>query len=347
VRYIGADVHKNYTLFAVLTQEGKVEQRTRVENDGQALREFLGELSKPAHLVVEAGYHWQPFYEVVEELGFEVSLAHPLKVKMIAEARIKTDTIDATALAHLLRLNYLPTAYIPPREVRDLRETLRHRARLVKTQTMVKNRIHALLAKNGIRRRFSDLFGKAGRHFLKALHLRPCYQLALKQLLALLDTLGGLIQEVTEVIEEEAKATPEARLLATIPGIGYYSALLILAEIGDINRFPNGKKLCSWAGLVPSTHSSGGRTYHGHLTKQGSRWLRWILTQAVPHAARGSSQLGALYQRVARRGGRNAAKMAVARQMLMIIHRMLVRGEPFRDRPDSVGTGHPLTRSSP
>lgn len=332
MRYIGADVHKNYTIFAVLTQEGKVEQRTRIENDAQALREFLGGLPKPAHLVVEAGYHWQPFYEVVEELDLAVSLAHPLKVKMIAEARIKTDTIDAATLAHLLRLDYLPTAYIPPREVRDLRETLRHRARLVKTQTMVKNRIHALLAKNGIRHKFSDLFGKAGRQFLKRLHLRPCYQFALKQLLALLDTLDGLIKEVTEVIEEEAKATPEARLLTTIPGIGYYSALFILAEIGDINRFPSAKKLCSWARLVPSTHSSGGRTYHGHLTKQGSRWLRWILTQAAPHAVRGSSQLGALYQRVARRGGRNGAKMAVARQMLMIIHRMLVRGEPFRDR---------------
>jgi len=331
VRYIGADVHKNYTIFAVLTQEGKVEQRTRIENNPQALREFLGGLPKPAHLAVEAGYYWQPFYEIVEELGFEVSLAHPLKVKLIAEARIKTDTIDATTLAHLLRLDYLPTAYIPPRKVRDLREILRHRARLVKTQTMVKNRIHALLAKNGIRHRFSDLFGKAGRQFLRGLHLRPCYQLALKQLLALLDTLGGLIKEVTEVIEEKAKATPEARLLTTIPGIGYYSALLILAEIGDINRFPSAKKLCSWAGLVPSTHSSGGRTYHGHLTKQGSRWLRWILTQAAPHAVRGSSQLGALSQRVAHRAGRNAAKMAVARQMLIIVHRMLVKGEPFRD----------------
>lgn len=113
----------------------------------------------------------------------------------------------------------------------------------------------------------------------------------------------------------------------------------------EYQPLPQWQKLCSWAGLVPSTHSSGGRTYHGHLTKQGSDWLRWILTQAAPHAARGSSQLGALYQRVARRGGRNAAKMAMARQTLMIIHRMLVRGEPFRDRNPIAG--HPLTRSSP
>jgi len=335
MRYIGANVHKNNTLFAVLAQEGKVEQRTRIENNLQALREFVGGLPKPAHWVIEAGYHWQPFYEVVEELDLAVSPAQPLKVKLMAEARIKTDTIDAATLAHFLLLNYLPIAYIPPREVRDLLEILRHPARLVKTQTMAKSRIHALLAKNGIRHQFNDLFGKAGRRFVKGLHLRPWYQLALQQLLALLDTLQMLIQEVTEVIEKEAKATPEARLVATIPGVGYYSALLILAEIGDINRFPNGKKLCSWAGLVPSTYSSGGRTYHGHLTKQGSGWLRWILTQAVPHAARGTSQLGAFFQRVARRGGRNAAKMAVARQMLIIIRRMLVRGEPFRDRHHS------------
>ena len=297
---------------------------------------------------MEAGYHWQPFYEIVEELGFEVSLAHPLKVKLIAKARIKTDTIDATTLAHPLRLDYLPTAYIPPREVRDLREILRHRARLVKTQTMVKNRIHALLAKNGIRHQFSGLFGKAGRQFLKGLHLRPCYQLALEQLLALLDTLGGLVKEVSEVIEEKAKATPEARLLATIPGIGYYSALLILAEIGDINRFPSAKKLCSWAGLVPSTYSSGGRTYHGRLTKQGSRWLRWILTEAAPHGARGSRRLRALRERVARRGGRNAAKMAVARELLVIIFHMLTRGRPFEDRcPARMGRNLPLVPAIP
>lgn len=213
---------------------------------------------------------------------------------------------------------------------------------------MVKNRIHALLAKNGIRHRFSDLFGKAGRRFLNGLQLRPCYQLALKQLLALLDTLGGLIKEVTEVIEEKAKPTPEARLLATIPGIDYYSALLILAEIGDINRFPSAKKLCSWAGLVPSTYSSGGRSCHGRLARQGSRWLRWILTQAAPHAARGSRRLGALRERVARRGGRNAAKMPAARELLVIIFHMLTKGCPFDDRyPAPMGRKLPLAPAIP
>lgn len=111
MRYTGAKVHKNYTLLAILAQEGKVEQRTRIENNPQALREFLGGLPKPAHLVIEAGYHWQPFYEVVEELDLAVSLAQPLKVKLMAEARIKTDTIDAATLVHPLRLNYLPIAY--------------------------------------------------------------------------------------------------------------------------------------------------------------------------------------------------------------------------------------------
>ena len=221
MRYIRANVHKNCTLFAVLAQEGKLEKRTRIENNPHALREFLGGLPKPAHLVIDAGYHWQPFSEVVEEVDLAVSLAQPLKVKLIPEARIETDTIDAATLAHLLRLNYLPMAHVPPRQVRDLREILRHRARLVENQSMVKNRIHALLAKSRIRHQFNDLFGKAGRQFMKGLHLRPCYQLALQQLLALLDTLQMLIQEVTEVIEKEAKATPEARLLATIPGVGY------------------------------------------------------------------------------------------------------------------------------
>jgi len=331
MRYIGADIHKKYTFFCVLTQEGEVEKRVRVENIPDLIREFLREIPRPAHLALEASYHWQPFFELVEEMDIQVSLAHPFKVKLIAEAKIKTDTIDATTLAHLLRLDYLPTAYIPPREVRDLREILRHRAKLVATRTQVKNRIHAILVKSGIRHGFTDLFGKKGRLFLGRLRLRPSYQLALDQDLALLDVLNHLIDQVTQIIEAKAQANPEAMLLTTMPGISYYSALLILAEIGDIGRFPNPKKLCSWAGLVPSTYSSGGRTYHGHLTKQGSRWLRWILTQVAPHGVRGSRRLRALHQRVARRSGRNAAKMAVARQMLIIIHRMLTRKEPFQE----------------
>jgi len=329
MRHIGADVHKEYTVFCILTPEGEIEQRVRVENNPQFIREFLSQIPRPAHLALEASYHWQPFFELVEEMDIQVSLAHPFKVKLIAEARIKTDTIDATTLAHLLRLDYLPTAYIPPRGVRDLREILRHRAKLVATRTAVKNRIHALLAKNGVRHSFSDLFGKKGRLFLEGISLRPCYQLALGQDLALLDVLERLIVEVSQVIEGKAKANPEALLLTTIPGISYYSALLILAEIGEIRRFPHPKKLCCWAGLVPSTYSSAGRTHHGHLTKQGSSWLRWILTQVAPHAVRGSARLRALHGRVARRQGRNAAKMAVARQMLIIIHRMLTRREPF------------------
>ncbi len=301
MRYIGADVHKQYTVFCVLMREGKVEQRVQVENTPDVIREFLREIPRPVHLALEASYHWQPFFELMEEMDIQVSLAHPFKVKLIAEARIKTDTIDATTLAHLLRLDYLPTAYIPPREVRDLREILRHRAKLVATRTQVKNRIHALLTKNGVRHGFSDLFGKKGRLSLEGLRLRPCYQLALDQDLTLLDVLNHLIAQVTQIIEAKAQANPEAMLLTTMPGISYYSALLIRAEIGEIGRFSNPKKLCSWAGLVPSTHSSGGRTYHGHLTKQGSRWLRWILTQVAPHGVRGSRRLRALREREERR----------------------------------------------
>jgi transposase len=143
MRYIGANVQNNCSLFAVLAQEGKVKRRTRFENNPQALRKCLGGLPRPAPSVMEAGYRWEPLYEVVEELGLAVSLAQPLRVRLMAEARIQIDTIDAATVAHLLPLNYLPTASIPPRDMRDLREMLRHRVRLAKTQAMVKNRIHS------------------------------------------------------------------------------------------------------------------------------------------------------------------------------------------------------------
>jgi transposase len=331
MRYVGADVHKNYTVFCVLVQDGEIEAEGRVENTPEAMSAFLDEVPRPAQLAVEASYHWQPFYELVEEMDLEVFLAHPYKVRLIAESRIKTDTIDARALAHLLRLDYLPTAYIPPRKVRDLREVLRHRAKLVRTRTQLKNRVHGILAKNGIRHPWTDLFGKGGRAFLEELELRAPYQLALRQDLAVVDTLNEQIRELDVIIEEKAERSPEAMLLTTMPGIGYYSALLILSEIGDITRFSTPQKLCSWAGLVPSTRSSGGRIYHGHLTKQGSRWLRWILTQAATPGIRGSPSFRAFRDRVARRAGGNAAKIALARKMLIIIHRMLWRGEPFQE----------------
>jgi len=138
-----------------------------------------------------------------------------------------------------------------------------------------------------------------------------------------------LIKEVTDEIKGIVEDNPEARLLTTIPRISYYSALLIISEIGDIYRFASARRLCSYAGLVPSVHSSGGKTRYGSITKQGSRWLRWIMMELSYHFVKGSDKMAELYYRISRRHGKNTARVAVAREMLKVIYYMLRDRRPY------------------
>lgn len=249
---------------------------------------------------------------------------------VISKPRLKT-------LAYLLRADLLPEAYILSRETRDLRELLRYRASLVKLRTQVKNKIHAILSKNGISSPYSDLFGRNGLQFLQGMELRSCYRQALDGYLATIGQLNDLLKAVSHEIDQRAKLDDQAQLLMTMPvmtmpGVGSYSALLILSEIGDIRRFPDAKHLVSYAGLAPRVRSSGGKTHYGRITKQGSHWLRWILIEISHHAIRGSTTFRQLYQRVCKKHGKNTARVAVARKMLCVIYHMLIKKEEFRDK---------------
>ncbi len=327
--YVGLDYHKRYSVATKMGEGGEVLEQVKLLNHAPCLMEFLNDLPQDAKIALEATGSWYWLYELLEDRGTEVHLAHPLRTRAIAEARIKTDRIDSRILAHLLRTDLLPAAYIPPRAVRDVREILRYRASLISMRTQVKNKVHAILSKNGIRPRYTDLFGKGSLRQLQALDLRPAYALELRGYLRLAEALQQLIAEVDARVEEIATDDPRAILLTTIPGIGYYSALLIISEIGDIARFPNARKLCSYAGLVPRVHSSGGRTRYGPITKQGSKYLRWIMVELSPHFCRGSSRMERLYRRVCLRHGKNAARVAVAREMLKVIYYMLRDERPF------------------
>ena len=244
---------------------------------------------------------------------------------------------SATTLAHLLRANLIPQAYIPPRAVREWREVVRHRAFLVRLQTRVKNRIHTLLAKRGVAPPgHSDLFGVAGRQWLTTLALPDPYAAMRTRYLALLERFTQQLREVERTIDHTVKTTPDAKLLETIPGIGHYLALLILAEIGDIRRFPDPKRLVSYAGLCPSTYASGQTLRHGHLTHQGSPWLRWALVEAACHVWQAPhSALARLHQRLCQRRDVKTARVAVARKLCTILFAMLRKSEPYRDFPVS------------
>jgi transposase len=232
---------------------------------------------------------------------------------------VKTDKVDSATLAHLLRTDLIPAAYIPPREIRDLRELLRYRAGLVRLQTMVKNRIHAILLKHGFQAPVHNVFCVRGREWLTTLPLRPVYKQALQGFLAILDALGEQISVATIAVDREALTSPHALQLCKLPGIGHYTALLLLAEIGDVSRFPSPKHLVSYAGLAPTVHASGGKVRTGHISKQGSPWLRWVLMEAAIHASR-KPTYRALYERLAARKGRHIARVAVARELLTQVY---------------------------
>jgi len=218
----------------------------------------------------------------------------------------------------------------------------------VKVQTGIKNKIHTILAKNNISHDYSDLFGKAGMAFLHSLPLSENYKIALKEYLSVLDTIRGEIKGASRKVQQLAEEDRDTMLLMTIPGVGYYSALLIKSEIGDVKRFPSAKQPCSYAGLVPSTHVSGNTCYHGHITKQGSRWLRWILIEAAIHAVKRRGVLRRFYHKVARGKGGQIAKVATARKLLEWIYHILKDGKTFREMQkiaESFGRGEPVNSS--
>ena len=327
--YVSIDYHKRYAVATSMDDKGQVVETVRLKNEPGDLIGFVDRLPEDSKIAIEATGNWYDFFELLEGKSPEIHLAHPLKTRAIAEARIKTDKIDSTILAHLLRTDLLPESYIPPREIRDIREVLRYRASLVSLRTALKNRIHAILSKNGIIVEYTDNLGKGAKTQLKALEVRSCYRLGIDGYIRLTETLQQLIDEVTKAIEGIVENNPQAKLLTTIHGIGYYSALLIVSEIGDITRFPNAKKLCSYAGLVPSVYSSGGKTRHGNITKLGSKWLRWILIELSQHFSKSYNRLERMYARIAYKHGKNTARVAVAREMLKIIYSMLTHNRPF------------------
>jgi transposase len=229
-RWIGIDLHRRRSQIAVIDEHGELSLSRRIVNDRDTFLELLGD-PEEAHVVLEATYGWEWLAELLEEAGYDLHLAHPLRTRAIAAARVKTDAIDAKTLAHLLRAGFLPEAYVAPRELRDLRELLRHRATLTRMRSAVKNRVHAILAKHGIANEHSDLFGKGGREFLAALELRDAPRRRLDSLIALICDFDREINQTTTEIEQQAKADDRVDVLTQIRGVGRYTAMLIIAEL--------------------------------------------------------------------------------------------------------------------
>jgi transposase len=324
---VGIDLHRNRSHIAVIDSNGELSLSQRIVNSRETFLELLGGLEGESQIAVEATYGWEWLAELLEDAGYDIHLAHPLRTRAIAAARVKTDAVDARTLAHLLRAELLPEAYVAPRELRDLRELLRHRVALTGMRSALKNRVHAILAKHGVTREHSDLFGKGGRLFLADLQLREASRRRLDSLMALIDDFDREIQATTVEIDQRAKADDRVDVLTQIRGVGPYTAMLIIAEVGAIERFPDARHLCAWAGLTPTIRSSDGKARLGRISRQGSPTLRWALVEAAQKCTTGGGPLRERYERIAKRRGAKIAKVAVARQILTLSYYGLRDGE--------------------
>jgi transposase len=316
--YVGVDLHRKIAHVVALDQEGGPILSRRIATRPDELLRVFGELDhQPLEVAFEATLGWGWFADLLADAGIPAHMAHPLATKAISSARVKNDSVDAKTLAHLLRANLLPEAWIAPPDAREARRLARMRTSLVRIRSQLRCQIHAVLADHGVHWDVSDIFGKAGRVMLDEFDLPPVSKARLEANLRLID---AVTQEVAEAERQLRRLFPGderiSRLMA-IPGVGFITAATVVTEVWDITRFSSADRLCSWAGLTPSEHSSAEHTRRGHISKQGSRWLRWILVEAAarPQADPG---LRAFVDRIASRRGTKIARVALARRLLTL-----------------------------
>jgi transposase len=332
--YVGLDVHKRYSYYAMVDGRGIEVKKDRFRTTGEELKGFASTLPEGSQVAIEASASGSFVYEQLDEQGVEVHLAHPTMVKPFAKKHVKTDKIDAIVLAQLLRMEYLPESYVPGEEMRDLRTLVRHRAGLVRIRTSLKNRVHALLTMEGVQPpAVSDLFGKRGREFLETVKIREPRRLALDNYLRVLDVLSERITKVEETLQEKAELTKEVGWLESLPGIGFHNALLILSELGEVTRFSSPQALVCYAGLVPKVAQSGDHVRYGHINRQSNGFLRWALIQSAWSAVRSSTpnRFQRIYQKVKARRGTKVAIVATARHLAESVYWVLTKQEAYRE----------------
>jgi transposase len=336
--YVGMDIHKNFIQAAALDEAGNIVKEQQFKSTEKEIKKFINSLkTNKVHAAIEATCTWYHVYETLDALDVETTLVNMRRTKTIAESKIKTDKLDAKTIAQCLRTGFIATAYIPPKTIMEQRTILRHRMSLRKDITRYKNKIHAILLRNGIQHSdYSDLFGPGGIRFLQTMTLPDSEHYSLTSYLNILETLIHEKTQITKNIETLCKTNHHAMLLTSIPGISYYGAMIILTEIGEIHRFPHPKKLCSYAGLVPRTIQSGTHVYHGRILKECNQNLKWILDQCthvhIRHCL--NSSITRLFYRVQSKKGRNKAIIAASRKLLTCIWYMLMRDETFKYNND-------------
>jgi transposase len=340
--YVGIDVHGKRSQVAVVDASGKVLTNRNVPNGVEPILKVIGGLPPGTPAALEAAFGISWLVELLEDYGFDPHLVHPLRCKAIASARLKNDKVDAAILGQLLRADLLPEAWIAPPAIRQLRALLRHRAQLVRLRTLLRNRIHAVLADHG-HDRPAGYWSGPGRAWLAALPLPAVSREIVDDGQGLIEAVEARIDRLDWQIHQRARSDPRVKVLTQLPGVGPFTALVILAEVGEVSRFGSARKLASWAGLTPTVRGSDRVAHYGHISKQGSAWLRWVLCEAAQTAKR-SPQFAASYQAIAKRRGKKIATTAVARKLLTRAWHLLTDAEHTIPQPEAASAPRTGTR---
>jgi transposase len=314
-QFVGIDLHRRRSVIVRSTAGGEVLEAVRIVNDIDRLNSVMARAGEDPEVVLEATYGWYWAVDALQDAGANVHLAHPLGVKAFEYRRVKNDVRDATDLADLLRMGRLPEAWIAPPATRELRELVRHRAKLVGLRSHCKAEVHAVLAKCGIQVLMSDLFGVDGNKLLDRLQLPAPYAARITSLRRLIDDLEFEIDLFAGLARGRLARDPGYVAVQQIPGIGPLLAAVFVAEIGEVSRFATAPQLACWAGLTPKHHESDTHVHRGRITKQGSRLVRWAAVESIKRVGP-RTRVGALRDRVADRRGANIGAVAAARQQM-------------------------------
>lgn len=318
--YVGIDIHKRELTGTAMDKDGEILFYGNFPCTAAAAQSFLsGVPASTATIAIEACGLWRGVYTMLTGLGYHVVLTDPGKIHRIAGAK-KTDKIDSKTLADLLRTGYLPELYIPSEDVLRLRDLARHRVRLVRIRKIPQCMIKGQLNRDGIE--YEKGWNKRNLAYFK--NISP----HIANFVEIIEVLNQQITYIDGQIRKVAHNKPLAVLLQTVPGIAEFSSLMILGEIGDVNRFKTPKHLISYAGLCPGIHQSGAKS-HPVQNKACNKWLKWIMYECSGIATRMDTKYMKHYYKVKKRKGYQTARRSAARKMLQDIWHMLIKEEPF------------------
>jgi len=327
--YVGLDISKNSTVGVWKDEKGNKIAGEVFSTDKQGLQK-LAEKLKGCEVALEASTSGVFVYDYLCTKGLSIKVANPNAIKLISHSDKKTDKSDAEKLADLLRTNLLPTCYMPDKEIREIRDLIRHRRTLVNTRTVLKNKVRAILAREGLKLPYKDVLGERSLQWLYKVEIGAVQKDAINKFLHLALTIDDEIQDYDRKLASERQQNKNARLIDTIPGIGEYSAMHIMSAIGDIKRFPSDEELASYAGLVPRIYQSGNTQYTRGL-KPGEKSLKWILIECAHTAVKTSKRFRKYYRKKMKKKNKQKAIIAVARKMIEIIYCMLTRCEEYHE----------------